>query len=103
MSKKRPNQHLVGFVRNGVLTIEIGVNTEAFAAIRAPANWDETCRDPGERFTITNNRGFALDVVSALFDEREDGSSLIFDVLDAASRKAVEDGSEWFRDRLEDE
>lgn len=47
-------------------------------------------------------RGFAIDVVDALTEEAEDGSSLLARVLDEASRKAIEDGSEHFVDIAEE-
>ena len=90
---------LRGYVTRGVLRIEMGIGVNAFAALLAPRLWDETGRKPDERYEITNAMQFAKDTIAALFDEREDGSSLLSDVLDAATQKAIEDGSEWFRDK----
>jgi len=43
---------------------------------------------------ITNTSEFAKDVARELRDEREDGSTILTDVLDAAMEKACENGSE---------
>ena len=98
--------------RDGVLTIRIGVNVLAHATLRSPFAWrmaDERNPErpgtvqPDELFKITNARGFAIDVKRALQDEREDGSSLLTDWLDAATQKSIEDGAEHFLDKSDAE
>lgn len=104
----------VRITRDGVLTIEIGIETLAVAALASPfaeelANEFASDRGvspgetrPDELYRIANPRGFAGEVRAALTEEREDGSSLLTDVIDAAIRKAYEDGSEWWVDAGED-
>ena len=84
MSKRRHKSLSAKVTRDGVLTIEIGIDVNAHSALYSPFACELV------------DRGFALDVKRALTDEREDGSSLLTDMLDAAARKAVEDGSEFF-------
>lgn len=86
--RRRKNMPLRARVVRGILAIEIGVATNAWAATH------DGVIDPN--FVVTDEEGFARDTVAALLDEREDGSSLLTDVLDAASRKAMDDGSEHF-------
>lgn len=93
----------VKITKDGVLTIEIGIDTCAFAALRSAYAWDladeETGKPggtPDELFKITDARGFAVDVSRELLDEAEDGSSLLTKLLDDASRKSIEEGSEFF-------
>ena len=96
----------VKITRDGVLTIEIGVDVNAFATLRSTYAGQLTDpkrtgkeQDPRKVFKITNARGFATDVKRALLEEEEDGSSLLTNVLDAASEKAIEDGSEHFLEK----
>lgn len=89
---------------DGVLTIEIGVDTLAFATLCSEYVW--RCADaetgkpgmtrPDALFKITNADGFASDVSAALTEESEDGSSLLTRLLDSAAEKAIEDGAEHF-------
>lgn len=53
------------------------------------------------RFQIEDKVGFANDVLGELLAEREDGSSLLTDLFDAASQNAIENGSEFFIDKEE--
>jgi len=107
MSKRKKPRHrplTCTVTRDGVLRIEIGVDTLACAMPRA---WEvhrherlavEVVARPEERFSISKARGFSVDVRRAMLDEREDGSSLLTDMLDAAMCRAIEDGSEFFVD-----
>lgn len=87
-----------------MLTVEIGIDTLACAALCSDFAWecaDERTGRPGmtrpdKLFKISNPRGFAADVARELTDEAEDGSSLLTKVIDAACQKAVEEGSEWW-------
>lgn len=102
MSNK--NQPLiVKITKDGVLTIEIGVETLAFAALRSNFAYscaDEFCRiDPRDKFEISDSYGFATDVCSELQDEAEDGSTLLTVLFDQACSKAIEQGSEFFQDK----
>jgi hypothetical protein len=86
-------------VKRNVLTIEIGVETLAHCALRSPFAYElmgpEQHR-PDTKYAIVNSGAFAHDVRRSLLDEAEDGSSLLTNVLDAAIRDAIEEGSEWF-------
>jgi hypothetical protein len=101
--KRRRSRPLAVTVTRGVLTIEIGVDTLAHAALRSAF----VCQmahehgevDPATRFKITDARGFADEVKSELLAEEEDGSSLLTDVLDRACQEAIEQGSEFFVDK----
>ena len=95
---------LAAVVKGGVLTITIGVDTLAFSTLASPFAWEMADRDGGEPcqidpatlYRIDDPFGFATEVRAALLDEREDGSSLLTDLLDGAARRAIEDGAENF-------
>lgn len=105
-SKKRDRKHLplgVCVTRDGVLTVEIGIETLAFASLCSNYAYEcadpqrtGSCRDPREVFRVSSARGFVREVRAALLAESEDGSSLLTDVLDAAEQLAIEDGSEFW-------
>lgn len=82
-------------VDDGVLTIRIGVNVLAHSASYAEfANpWNEEKRAYLRTFAITDAAGFAADAARAMLQEREDGSSLVTELLDKAMEAAVDDGS----------
>lgn len=84
-------------VSNGILVIEIGIDTLQHAAENCPALYDgtvENCDPPYckvvDKFELANS------VKREMFHEREDGSSPISDLLDEAIVAAIEDGSEAF-------
>lgn len=56
--------------------------------------YDEQAHDYIRTFAITDPAGFAVDVCLALNDEREDGSTILTDLLDKATEAALDDGSE---------
>lgn len=76
-----PDQPLKCEVSDGKLILSIGVDTLAFA--------DQ------ERLQVkvTNPNEFAKDVARELAAEREDGSTILTDVLDLGMEKAAENGS----------
>lgn len=86
---------LAATVKGGRLLIDIGVQTLAHAA--SYADWsnpfDEALDDYIRRFAITDVHQFAKDVVHAMLDEREDGSTPLSDFLDTMMQSAVNDGS----------
>ncbi len=81
---------------DGELRISIGIHTLAHAVTYSDwANpYDEEKHDYLRTFAIVDAAQFAKDVRRALLQEREDGSSLLTDMLDKASNDAVDDGSE---------
>jgi hypothetical protein len=96
-------------VQGDVLTIEVGINTLAFAALHSPFVYELVggatvdTGEPAERFRIDDKLDFAHDVASELNREAEDGSSMITDLLDKACQKAIEEGSIAFIDTREEE
>jgi hypothetical protein len=77
------------------LVIRVGLAVVAFAAGHHPDFWDgEAETADGPFVNVTDQRVFAEEVVLALESEREDGSSILSDALDAAVKHAIEDGCE---------
>ncbi len=78
-------------IEDGQLVIRIGVDVVAFivndhqSACPAASNKDG--------FVIKDPNGFAEDVVRELNSEREDGSSILTDLLDKAIESAKNNGS----------
>lgn len=48
----------------------------------------------GKDFEVTDPEGFAEDVIGWMTDEREDGSTIVTDMIDQACETAIEFGSE---------
>jgi hypothetical protein len=90
--RRTKNRPLNAFVENGVLTIEIGVDTLAFACLHTY----EGEQQRHESYAITDNAGFATDVARELLDEAEDGASMLTDLLDKAMERAIENGAEHY-------
>jgi hypothetical protein len=88
-------QELKVTIEDGRLVIAIGVQTLAHAtAFSEWANpFDEAADDYIRTFAIEDAPQFAKDVVSAILDEREDGSTPLSDFLDKMAEAAIEDGS----------
>jgi len=111
--KKKPrsgkNRMLRCRVQGDVLTIEVGINTLAFAALHSPFAYELVggatvdTDDPAERFRIDDKLDFAHDVASELNREAEDGSSMITALFDNAIQKAIEEGSIAFIDTHEED
>lgn len=110
MSNRKHKPLSVKVTRDGVLTIEIGIDVNAFAALCSEFAWrcaDEQTGKPGMTrpdalYKVTNARGFASEVKAALLEEAEDGSSLLTKVLDDASQKAIENGSQYWMGKDEE-
>ncbi len=83
-------------VKNGLLRIEIGVDVLAHAVSYADwANpYEEESGDYIRNFAINDSEQFARDVLHAMNDEAEDGSTPLQEFLDRMSAAAVDDGSE---------
>lgn len=75
-----------------VLTIEVGIDTLKYAAERHDDFWMPQTDKSG--LVVSNADEFASEVVYALNDEGEDGSTPVSRLLDAAIRQAVECGCE---------
>lgn len=98
MPKKRPNANrpLTVSIKDDQLVISIGVSTLAFAFVNGPEQLD----GEGEPlFAVTDEKGFAQDVVNELLDEDELGNDLVTLLIDKAAARAAEQGSLHVEDR----
>lgn len=98
---RRPLRAIVS--RRGVLTVEIDIDTLAFAALRSDYAYELVGTDnprnaPHELFRIDDKGEFARDVVYELLREAEDGNSMLTGLFDEACRRAIEQGSLAFID-----
>src|SRR6185312_1784602 len=95
-TKTRHGKPLIVEAKNGQLIISIGEHVLAHALTYAEwANpYDENRDDYIRTFAITDAHEFAKDVMHAMLDEREDGSTPLGDFLDKMSQAAVDDGSQ---------
>jgi hypothetical protein len=86
---------LAASIKDGVLTIEIGTHVLAHSA--AYADWanpyDEKRNDYIRTFAIVDPEEFAKDVIHAMNNEREDGSTPLSDFLDKMMEAALDDGT----------
>lgn len=76
----------------GVLSIQIGAQTLKGAAERHEEFWQP--QTDKVAVVVNEPKVFAQSVFEALSAEREDGSTLVTDMLDAAIKEAIEQGSE---------
>lgn len=83
---KKSSQQLQATIKNGVLTISVGVSHLPF--IVAP-KYSET--------EFINRAGFAVDVLKELKSEDEDGTTLMHLMFDRAAINAIENGSQHVR------
>lgn len=103
--KSRRAEPLRVTVKDGALTISIGVETLAWAFEREPQGSqplnekydgeDENLPEFVQKYLITNPGGFAMDVKRAMEDEEEDGNTELNKFLDRMCEAAMEDGSEF--------
>ncbi len=82
-------------VKDGVLQIRLGVETLKVVAERMEScnPFNEETGEFEQLWRIVEPLEFAEDVVRALTNEREDGSTKLTDLIDAACLAAIEDGS----------
>jgi hypothetical protein len=82
-------------IEDGVLTIQIGVEALAHATKLNPemTEYDETTEDWVEP-DITDVDVFAQEVLRALKDETDDGTTVVHRMLDDAVNDAIENGAE---------
>lgn len=81
------------YVSGGRLVISIGVDVLASAADNSPAfERDDGDFDKPPKYRVTDADVFAAEIALALQDEREDGSTPIHLLLDAAFQAATDDG-----------
>ena len=90
---KRKDTPLQVNVKNGILTIQIGIDTLAWCFEREPSYQTEE-NEPTRK--VTNNEGFARDVIIAMCHEEENGQTPLNQFLDDMCEYACEqDGSEY--------
>lgn len=79
----------------GELVIRIGIERLADCFERMDENnpWSDELRDFKKIAEVVDYKEFADDVRSALCVEREDGSTILTDLLDKATMAAFDDGS----------
>jgi hypothetical protein len=99
--KKGKDARLRCRIAGDELVISIGISTLAFAFVNGPVGdrlvyVEETGEWDDSRLRVTNPAAFAKEVVHALLDEEEDGSSPLTNLLDAAYQAVVDDGGEGF-------
>lgn len=82
-------------VQDGDLVIRIGINVLAFACDRSNDNnpFDDLANDFRQTFKVADPLEFAKDVRIDLCAEREDGSTLMTDLLDKVCMEAIYQGS----------
>lgn len=83
-------------ILDGRLVISIGINNLANAFHESENNnpMDEDEGDFVRLYQVTDVRDFAMDVLTCLDDESEDGSTMITRMLDSACWDAVMNGSD---------
>ncbi len=90
--KKPKKDPLVVELKNGRLSIRIGLDT-LFGA----------CAEALDGLVVTDPSTFSKEVLHALKDEEEDGTTLVHRMLDDAIRNAIEQGAEGIEDPYSDD
>jgi len=78
----------------GKIVISVGKQVLKFATEQHPEFWDGETGDDQPNVKIDDIDVFMKEVVLSIDNEREDGSSLLTDMLDAAIKGAIENGCE---------
>lgn len=82
---------------NGAIEFVIGAKVLAHATNICPALYDAE-NDRG-RYSVTDPAAFAADVLREINHEKEDGSTILTDLLDKAVERAIEQGAEGVEER----
>ena len=94
------NRHdiLKCFIEDGVLTMQIGVEALAHVTKLNPdlSEYDEATGEWNEP-EITDPDKFAEEVLRALKDESDDGTTLLHVAIDTAAMNAIENGAEGIK------
>lgn len=85
------DQQLKVELTGGLLTISIGVSLLVHAVTHGPG------LEQYGASTVTDEDGFAREIVEAMQREEEDGTNAVHRMLDAAAIEAIEDGAEHIR------
>jgi len=75
-----------------MISLSVGDSVLRFAAENHPDFWDGNSGKDVPNIKVTDISEFAKEVVMKLNEEREDGSTLVTDLLDKAIKQSVEDG-----------
>lgn len=78
----------------GQIVVTVGKKVLRFATEQHPEFWDGDSSDSEPNIKIEDVDVFMKEVVNSINNEREDGSTLLTDMLDAAVKGAIEDGCE---------
>lgn len=89
---KESDQPLEVTVKNGVLSISIGVSTLAFSLEHGN---DFLTYDAEAKWKVNSDGAFAVDVKRELEREQEDGTTPVHLLLDEAMNSAIEQGSAY--------
>ncbi len=81
-------------VKDGVLSITIGIGTLAYVAAQHPEFWDGKSGLDVPCIKVTDEEVFANEVANELNRESEDGSTRVTRLIDAAISEAVDQGAE---------
>ena len=76
---------------DGIVSIKIDVSRLATLTKEC---LEDTNQWPEEIFRLTEERGFAEDMIREIFREREDGSTKLTDLFNWSAIEAIEQGSE---------
>lgn len=82
-------------IHKNVLSISVGIKTLAYIVEFNPRleRYDEESGDTNSP-KVTDHDAFAKEVLSALKDEEEDGTTIVHEMLDKAVNMAIENGAE---------
>lgn len=92
MAKTKKKMPLTFGLKNGRLSIEIGIETLINA-----------CGEALEGQKVTSQKTFGREVLGALADEEEDGTTLVHRMFDDAIRNALEQGAQGVMDVTNDD
>lgn len=98
--RDKSEQPLQVVVEGGALVISIGSKTLSYALEISEANnpFDDAANDFKKLYRVTNKNKFVEEVRLALYAEREDGSTILMDLLDKACWNAIESGCEGIKE-----
>lgn len=88
MTSKTTQQHLQVGIKAGRLEISIGIETLMHAVKAGPVG------EAIPHLRVTDAQAYAREIVRALKDESEDGTTVVHRMLDAAAMEAIDQGAE---------
>ena len=88
------NKKLTVKVVNDELQISIGIDVLKFAAERCPLLQEIDKSGDCVNYEITDAKQFAKDVKEMILDEEEDGTTLLYEILDKVFVKVIDSGAQ---------